>query len=71
MREPKTVLHRPAKALSRLQNLVGHAKSAAGNDRDPNRAAKVASILQEAFDVCLAARTGGPLPPEVDHDRAC
>jgi len=69
VKDPACRLHRPRTALLRLQHLAGKARAVAGNDRDENRAAKLRSILTEAFDVALAARTGGPLPPARDHDR--
>ena len=69
MREPRGKLHRPLTALARLQGLIGRASAIASNDRSPNRQAQLQSLLNEAFDVALAARCGGPLPPEIDHDR--
>lgn len=70
MRNPPTKLHQPAKALMRLQDLIGMAKGVAGNDRDENRQAKLQNILSEAFDLAVAARCGGPLPPQRDHSKA-
>ena len=70
MRDPAAVLHRPVEALKRLQDLVGKALAVGNNDRDENRAAKLNSILKEAFDVALAARSGGPLPEKRNHERA-
>lgn len=69
MKGPKATLHRPVMALSRLQDLVGRAKSAL-SDRNENRAAQLESILAEMFDICVTARCGGPLPEARDHSKA-
>jgi hypothetical protein len=70
MRGPRTKLHRPATALARLQDLIGQAAGVAMNDRNEHRAAQLASILREAFEVALAARCGGPLPSPRNHKEA-
>lgn len=58
------------KALSRLQGLVGTARSTAADDRDPNRQAHLQSILKEAWEVALAGNNALPLPEPRDHSRA-
>ena len=70
MRDPAAKLHRPVAALRRLQTLTGMARNVGLNDRNEHRAAQLESVLREAFDVCVAALNGGPLPPERDHRRA-
>lgn len=47
-------------ALDSLQGLVGMARSAAGNDRNPNRAAQVDDYLKRAHDLCVEARSMDP-----------
>lgn len=69
MREPKGLLHKPLTALGRIQILVERAAAVARNDRNPNQQAIVQSILREARELAYAARNGGPLPLEIDHDR--
>lgn len=58
------------KALARLQDLTGMASSVAHNDRDPNRQAKLQSILGEAWEVAVAGNNALPLPEHRDHSRA-
>jgi hypothetical protein len=70
MKSPAARLHRPVKALRRLQDLTGDARNVAANDRNENRAAQLDSILREAFDICVAALSGGPLPEPIDHSKA-
>ena len=60
---------KPLTALTRLQDLIGRARSLAQNDQNPNRLAQLCSVLDEAFDVALASRCGEPLPKPVDHSR--
>ncbi|MEQ9330249.1 hypothetical protein [Thalassobaculum sp.] len=43
-------------AIALLQDLVGEAATAAGNDRHPERAAAVAQALTSALAVCIQAR---------------
>lgn len=51
--------------VGRLQTLISRLESAA-NDRNPNRAAWIAGIAREWFNLCVAARSydtpvdGGP-----------
>jgi hypothetical protein len=45
-----------AKLLARLQYLVGAAKNAYEDDRNPMRYEKVVRPLEEAFDICLKLR---------------
>jgi hypothetical protein len=59
-----------ATALGRLQTLIGKASNIAANDRNPNRQAQLQSVLREAFAICVASRSGEPLPEPVNHDRA-
>jgi hypothetical protein len=42
--------------VGRLQSYIGGALRASG-DRNPNRAAEVKAELDEAFDLCIAARS--------------
>ena len=46
--------------IRRLQFLVGTAKGAYQNDRDPHRAEHVVRPLEEAFNLCVAATEGDP-----------
>lgn len=48
------------KILSELQKLVGQAHGFHGNDRDPNGFEKGQKVLDEAFSLCLAARSFDP-----------
>ena len=50
------------KALGRIQNLVGKAKSCYQNDRDPDRAEHVIVPLEKAFEECI--RMLSKYPPE-------
>ena len=68
MKNPAAQLHRPVEALRRIQGLAGKLKGAA-SDRNDNRAAQLASITKEIFDIAVAALNGGPLPDAVDHER--
>ena len=47
--------------LGRIQNLIGRAKGAYQNDRDPNRAESVVNPLEEAFQLCIEIL--GQYPP--------
>lgn len=69
MRAPRAQLHRPVAALRRLQDLAGAIKAAAG-DRNENRAAQLAAIQEEMFDIAVAALGGGPLPAARDWRKA-
>ena len=42
-------------AIQRVQDLVGRAKGAAMNDRNPNRMTSILSPLSEAFEICVKA----------------
>ena len=46
--------------VSRLQTLIGRAHACAGNDQDKNRLANTQGVLNEAFELCLAARSQDP-----------
>lgn len=46
--------------IQRLQDLIGWAKSAAWNDRDPNRMDNIQQPLTEGFDLCVDALTFEP-----------
>jgi hypothetical protein len=46
--------------IGRLQQLIGRADGAAGNDRNPNRAATVKGVLTEALELCISARSYDP-----------
>lgn len=43
-----------------LQSLIGRAKSAALNDRSPNRIVEVVSPLDRGFDLCVEATAFDP-----------
>jgi hypothetical protein len=43
-----------------VQNLVGEARAAARNDRDPNRSQTVDLILERAWNLCVDARSADP-----------
>lgn len=46
--------------VAHLQGLIGRAKSAAVNDRSPNRMAEIISPLDRAFDLCIEATAFDP-----------
>lgn len=45
------------KGIGKLQDLIGRAKSAYQNDRDPYRSDHVVDPLEEAFDLCVVLRS--------------
>lgn len=47
----------PKKAIGELQTLIGQAKHAYLNDRDPERHAHVLEPLDRAFDICVQVRS--------------
>lgn len=54
--ESKKKINELYKTLGQLQTLVGNAKSAYQNDRDPDRYIHVVEPLEKAFDLCINAR---------------
>lgn len=46
--------------IGQLQNLIGLAKSAAWNDRDPNRMVNIQAPLSEGLDLCVDALSFDP-----------
>lgn len=48
------------KTIQRLQDLIGRAKGAAWNDRDPNRMDNIQKPLKEGFDLCVNALSSEP-----------
>lgn len=48
------------KALGEVQHLVGQAKGDYQNDRSAERAQKVVTGLEKAFDICVEARSTDP-----------
>lgn len=46
--------------IQQLQNLIGRAKGAALNDRDPDRMGSIQKPLTEDFDLCVDALTFEP-----------
>ena len=49
--------------IGRLQDLIGNAL-AANNDRNPNRLEDTTDALNEAHELCIAARTHDPPLPQ-------
>ena len=45
--------------IGRLQDKIGRARGA-NNDRNPNRFAEIDGVLQEAQELCVAARSYDP-----------
>jgi hypothetical protein len=46
--------------IQELQGLIGQAKGAALNDRDPNRMDNIQNPLGRAFDMCVDALSFDP-----------
>ena len=46
--------------IQHLQHLIGKAKGAALNDRDPDRMGSIQKPLTEGFDLCVDALTFEP-----------
>lgn len=46
--------------IQELQGLIGRAKGAALNDRDPNRMDSIQRPLEQDFDICVAALSFDP-----------
>lgn len=46
--------------IQQLQHLIGMAKGAALNDRDPDRMGSIQKPLTEGFDLCVDALTFEP-----------
>lgn len=60
-----TFVRKPSRAdlldvIAHLQNLIGRAKSAALNDKSPNRLAEIVSPLDCGFDLCVEATSFDP-----------
>lgn len=47
-------------AIQELQGLIGRAKGAAWNDRNPNRMADIQIPLEQAFDLCVESLSFEP-----------
>jgi hypothetical protein len=65
---PLRVTRRPTRGellrvIGELQTLVGIAKSAYENDRDPNRESSVRAPLDRAFELCVDALHHDPPQP--------
>lgn len=52
--------------ITRLQNLIGKAMSAHGNDRDPNGFEKGSRLLDEAHELCIELRGFDPICEELE-----
>ena len=50
------------KVIGQLQTMVGQVKGIHQNDRDVDRYENVQTILAEAFDLCVLARSFDPAP---------
>jgi len=57
MKEPTKGETRLLRALGKIQDLAGRAKSNCYNDRDPDRLGKVVTSLEELFEICVAERS--------------
>lgn len=51
------------RVIAELQVLVGRAKNAFENDRDPDRESSVRDPLTRAFELCIEARQYDPAEP--------
>lgn len=57
-------------AFDEMAWVVG-AISLAHNDRNPNRAAQIETLVRYGNELSIAARSGEKLPPRPDYRKAC